>query len=166
MINKAAFSLLFQREKPPTTRDREKFERMVAAEGVELKGWRELVGGASPHASNSSPVLFKNNMIVAGSLAGVMEPFMNFGMLGAMVSGKIAAIATKDKGKAYEEFKKLTSFFSRSLLVKRMLDRLPPAARKAMWLSVTGMAARVPPERQNSGLRFVPGYGGFDRPVD
>ncbi len=44
--------------------------------------------------------MFKNNMIIAGTLGGVIEPVLNFGMLGAMVSGKIAAMAVTDRGSA------------------------------------------------------------------
>jgi hypothetical protein len=48
--------------------------------------------------------------IVAGSLAGCMEPFMFFGLHGALVSGKIAAAAVTDKEKAYAEFLKCNRF--------------------------------------------------------
>jgi flavin-dependent dehydrogenase len=159
LVNGAAFALLFQREKPPTRRDKEKYERFVAADGLELTGWRDLIGGAAPHRALSNPVLFKNNMIVTGTLAGVMEPMLNFGMLGAMVSGKIAAAAVTDMGAAYEEFKRLTSFFRPSLTVKRMADRLPLPARKLVWAAAASGMDRVSAESRNKAMRFVPGYG-------
>jgi len=159
LVNGAAFALLFQREKPPTRRDKEKYQRFVAADGLDLTGWRDLIGGAAPHRALSNPVLFKNNMIITGTLAGVMEPMLNFGMLGAMVSGRIAATAVTDMGAAYEEFKRLTSFFGPSLIVKRVADRLPLPARKLVW----GMAAKgmggASPQSRNNAMRFVPGYG-------
>jgi hypothetical protein len=159
IINGAAFALLFQRTKPPTKRDKDKYERLVERDGLHLTGWRDLNGGAAPHQSLSNPVLFKNNMIVAGTLAGVMEPVLNFGMLGAMVGGKIAATAVTDKGAAYDEFKRLTSFFRPSLRIKRVIDRMPLPARRAFWgLAVMGMS-RSSPEARNRAMRFVPGYG-------
>lgn len=161
LINGAAFALLFQREKPPLKRDKEKYERFVAEDGLELSGWRDLVGGAAPHKSLDNPVLFKNNMIVLGTLAGIMEPMMNFGMLGAMISGKIGAIAVTDKGRAYDEFKRLTSFFKRSLFFKRLHDRAPLFTRKALWGLAATALEKMPPERRDSGMRFVPGYRGF-----
>ena len=164
IINNTAFALLFQREKPLTRRDKEKFEQRVADEGLEFSAWTELVGGASPHKCIGNPVLFKNNMIIAGTLAGVMEPMMNFGMLGAMISGKIAAIAVTDKGKAYEEFKRLTSFFRRSMIVKRLHDRSPVALRKALWGLAAGSLGRLTPEQRNKGFSFVPGYRDFGGP--
>ena len=159
LVNGAAFALLFQREKPPTRRDKEKYQRFVAADGLELTGWRDLIGGAAPHRALSNPVLFKNNMIITGTFAGVMKPMLNFGMLGAMVSGRIAATAVTDMGAAYEEFKRLTSFFRPSLMVKRVADRLPLPARKLVW----GMAAKgmgsASLQSRNNAMRFVPGYG-------
>jgi flavin-dependent dehydrogenase len=159
LINGAAFSLLFQREKPPLQRDKEKFERMVREAGINLTGWRDLIGGAAPHRALSNPVLFKNNRIIVGTLAGVMEPMLNFGMLGAMMCGKIGAIAVTDKGRAYEDFTGLTSFFKRSMLIKRVHDRMPTVVRKAMWTTATRILAEAGPEARNRGMRFVPGYG-------
>lgn len=157
-INGTVFALLFQREKPPTRRDKETFERFTAAEGIELTGWRDLIGGAAPHRCLSNPVLYKNNMIVAGTLAGVMEPMLNFGMLGAMISGKIAATAITDRGAAYEEFVRLTSFFKRSLFMKRVMDRMPDTVKRAFWGVAATAMDRMPPERRNRAMRFVPGY--------
>ena len=163
VVNGAAFALLFQREKPLLKRDKEKFCTLTEREGLGLTGWSDLFGGAAPHRSIRNPVLFKNNMIVIGTLAGVMEPMMNFGMLGALISGKIGAIAVSDRGLAYREFSRLVSFFKRSMVAKHLNDRLPAAARKALWGAAAAMLARAPAERANRGMRFVPGYGGFDR---
>lgn len=160
-VNGTQFSLLFQREKPLTVSQKEKYVRYVREDGVTLDGWRDLIGGAAPHRSINNPVLFKNNMIIIGTLAGVMEPMMNFGMLGAMICGKIGAVAVSDKGMAYEEFKRLTSFFRRSMMVKRIHDHLPPFARKAVWSSLQGFLGRGTAEQQNRGMGFVPGYMDF-----
>lgn len=160
-INGSVFALLFQRTKPPLESDKEKFESRVREDGLDLTGWRDLIGGAAPHRCYSNPVLFKNNMIVAGTLAGVMEPVMNFGMLGAMLSGKIAAIAVTDKGKAFEEFSRLTAFYKRSLFTKRLLDRMPAGFRNALWGFAAGKLDGLPAERRNRGMSFVPGYTDF-----
>jgi len=161
VINGAAFALLFQRTKPITTEGKEKYERFVREDGLELTGWRDLIGGAAPHRSLSNPVLFKNNMIVIGTAAGVMEPMMNFGMLGAIISGKIGATAVTDKAKAYEEFRRLTSFFKPSLFVKRLHDRMPLAVRRSLWSGAASMMARSSPQMQNRGWSFVPGFKDF-----
>jgi len=160
-VNGAVFSLLFQREKPLLESGKEKMARLVAAEGVELEGWRDLVGGASPHSRLSRPVLFKSNMIVIGTMAGVMEPVMNFGMLGALVCGKIGALAVRDAGAAYEEFRRLTAFFGPSMRIKRLHDRLPAGARRVAWGLFSGMLGNVSERNRERAFRFIPGYGNF-----
>lgn len=163
LVNGTAFALLFQRRKPLLKEQKKKYEEYVKAEGIELQGYRDLIGGAAPHRYLDNPVLFKNNMIVVGTLAGVMEPMMNFGMLGAMICGKIGAIAVTDKGLAYEEFGRLVSFFSKSLMLKKVHDAAPAPARKALWGFAARMMERVPQQKRDGFMRFVPGYGGFDR---
>lgn len=162
IVNNTAFALLFQRDKPMTKRDKEQFERAVEAEGLEFSGWADLYGGAAPHRCIDNPILFKNNMIIAGTLAGVMEPMMNFGMLGALLSGKIAAIAVTDRGKAYDEFTRLTGFFRMSMRAKRLQDRAPAPLRKAFWgLAATALSS-MGAENRNKMFSFVPGYRNFD----
>lgn len=161
LINGAVFALLFQREKPFLRRDKEKIERLVAEDGLELKGWRDLIGGAAPHRTLSNPVLFKNNMIVIGTLAGVMEPMMNFGMLGALICGRVGATAVTDAGAAYEEFKRLTAFFRPSMMVKRVNDRLPPAARRVAWGLFSTMINGMSGENRERAFQFIPGYRNF-----
>jgi flavin-dependent dehydrogenase len=161
LINGAAFALLFQRTRPLTTAGKEKYMRFVERDGLTLTGWRDLYGGAAPHASTTNPVMFKNNMIIAGTLGGVMEPMLNFGMLGAMISGKVAAIAVTDRGKAYEEFLKLTRFYKWSFRMKRLHDRSPLALRRLLWSSFSGLLENTGTEMQQRAFSFVPGYGNF-----
>lgn len=163
-VNGTIFALLFQRERTLTREDKAKFERYMEDEGLGLDNWKDLLGGAAPHQSIDNPILFKNNMIITGTLAGVMEPMLNFGMLGAMVSGKIGAIAVTDMGLAYREFKRLTSFFKRSMVLKRLQDITPHPVRRLFWTPFANMLGKAGPEARNRGMHFVPGYGGFDSP--
>lgn len=160
-VNGAAFALLFQRTRPLSKQGKEKYMRFVEEDGLNLTGWRDLFGGAAPHASTTNPVLFKNNMIVAGTLGGVMEPMLNFGMLGAMVSGKVAAIAVTDRAAAYDEFLKLTRFYKWSFRMKRLHDRSPLALRRFIWSGFSNVLRSAGPEMQNRAFQFVPGYGNF-----
>jgi hypothetical protein len=61
-----------------------------------------------------------------------MESYMFFGMLGAMVSGKIAAMALSDKAKAFEEFKLATSSFAAAYMAKKMTGLAPHAVQKQL----------------------------------
>lgn len=160
-VNGAAFALLFQRTRPLTGQGKEKYMRFVEEDGLSLTGWRDLYGGAAPHATATNPVMFKNNMIVAGTLGGVMEPMLNFGMLGAMVSGRIAAMAVTDRGSAYEEFCKLTKFYRWSFRMKRLHDRSPLWLRRLIWSGFSGVLENAGPDMQNRAFQFVPGYGNF-----
>ncbi|MBU1670553.1 MAG: NAD(P)-binding protein [Actinobacteria bacterium] len=160
-VNGSLFALLFQRERPLSKAAKRKFEEYTAAEGLELTGWRDLIGGAAPHRSLGNPVLYKNNMIILGTLAGVMEPMLNFGMLGALVCGRIGAIAVDDRAAAYDEFRRLTSFFRRSMLMKRANDATPTAVRRALWGVASKMMVRASAESRNKAMRFVPGNVGF-----
>lgn len=164
-INETKFALLFQRTKPLKTEGKKKFERMMAEDGLEFSKWQDLEGGCSPHYSIRNPLLFKGDKIVIGTLGGVMEPVLNFGMCGALISGKIGATAVEDKGRAYEDFRKLTKFFSKSLMLKRAIDRSPRSLHKVFMRAGAGFLEKYEDklslETINKGFGFVPGYGDF-----
>jgi flavin-dependent dehydrogenase len=65
----------------------------------------------APTAGADAPQLFVGSKILAGSLAGTMCPIAFFGIHGALVSGKIAAMAVYDPEKAEGELKRMTSDF-------------------------------------------------------
>lgn len=92
-------------------------ELMHKHEGFEFKDWLHFTFPV-PSAKSNNPRLFVGNKILSGSLAGCIEPFMFFGLHGAFVSGKIAAMAVTDKGAAYEEFLKCNRLFKYIRFVK------------------------------------------------
>jgi flavin-dependent dehydrogenase len=158
-INGAGFALLFQRDVPLTRDGKEKFRQMAAQrEGMEFANWNDLIGGACPVGSFGNPRLFHGNKILSGTLAGVIDPFLFFGMLGALVSGRIAARAIDDKGMAYQEFKKATMTFYPSYIVKKIWNLIPDALKKPMVSA--GMA--VLPRVEGVGMKYfaenVPGW--------
>ncbi len=125
-INGVSFALLFQRDEPLTRAGKEKFTTLVAeGEGLEFKKWNDLIGGACPVGSIRNPRLFHGNKILAGTLAGVIDPMLFFGMLGALVSGQIAARAIEDKAEAYEEFRKVTMLFYPEYVMKKISNMVP-----------------------------------------
>ncbi len=131
-VNGVSFALLFQRDLPLKREGKEKFVAMLAqGEGVEFTEWRDLLGGACPVGSIRNPHLFWGNKILAGTLAGVIDPFLFFGMLGALISGKIASIAVEDRGTAWEHFKRAVRTFYPTYMAKRAWDSLPHSIRKS-----------------------------------
>ncbi len=160
-INGVIFALLFQRRIPLHKDGKKKYEQLLfEKEGVEINGWDDLEGGACPVGSIRNPRLFQGDKIFAGTLAGVIDPFLFFGMLGALVSGRIAAMAVEDKGEAFDAFKAATRTFYPSYIAKRAFNKVPHALRKPAVR--TGMRAAAIPAMEEMGLtrlaNFTPGW--------
>jgi hypothetical protein len=86
-------------------------EFMRRAEGLDHEEW-EYINGAVPLATPDNPSLVRMGFIMCGTISGCMDPFMGFGISGALVSGKIAAMAVIDREKAEEEFARFTRNFA------------------------------------------------------
>lgn len=135
-INGVCFALLFQRKVPLTKKAKAKYERLLLEkEDTVLEGWGDLEGGACPVGSIRNPRLFQGDKIFTGTIAGAIDPFLFFGMLGALVSGKIAATAIEDKGLAYEEFKSVTRTFYPLYAAKRVWNKVPHGLKRAAFLA-------------------------------
>ncbi len=132
-INGVCFALLFQRDRPLGREGKEKFVRMLAEAGVEgLEEWRDLEGLACPVGSIRNPRLFHNRKILAGTLCGAIDPLLFYGMLGALVSGRIAAMAVEDKAEAYAAFRKATMPFYSTYALKKALNLVPDVVKGPM----------------------------------
>lgn len=133
VINGVSFALLFQRDVPLTREGKEKFVAMLAElEGAEYSKWNDLMGGACPVGSIRNPRLFHGNKILAGTFAGVIDPFLFFGMLGALVTGRVAARAIEDKAEAYIDFQRAVRTFYPTYLVKKVWDLLPDYIKRPL----------------------------------
>jgi flavin-dependent dehydrogenase len=93
---------------------------MVRNEGVEHKEW-EYISGVVPLASPRNPRLTQDGLIMCGTISGAMDPFFWFGILGALVTGKVAAIAIYDRAKAEEDFARFTRRFGSAYRFKNMI---------------------------------------------
>ncbi|MBC7230994.1 MAG: NAD(P)-binding protein [Actinobacteria bacterium] len=91
---------------------------MARHEGVEHREWR-YVSGAVPIAAPDNPRLFHRDLILCGTISGAMDPFFWFGILGALISGKVAAMAVYDRSKALEEFERFNRGFKAGFLFKQ-----------------------------------------------
>ncbi|MBU1671647.1 MAG: FAD-dependent oxidoreductase [Actinobacteria bacterium] len=158
-INGAGFALLFQRDLPLTRHGREKFVSMLSEfEGMEFTGWTDLLGGACPVGSLRNPRLFLGNKILSGTVAGVIDPFLFFGMLGALVSGRISAMAIEDKAEAYDAFRRTVMTFYPSYVAKRIWNMLPDIIKRP---AVRGFMSTVPYLEEFEMRRFsqnIPGW--------
>ena len=130
-MNGVCFALLSQRDKPLKHDGKMKYTEMLyETEGIELQGWNDLEGLACPAGSIRNPRLFQGKKVLAGTLAGVIDPFLFYGMLGALVSGRIAAMAIDDRGAAIKAFRKATLTFYPSYAAKRAFNRVPDGIKK------------------------------------
>jgi hypothetical protein len=71
-------------------------EFMRRTEGIEEEDW-EYVHGVAPVLLPDNPALVRGGFIMCGTISGCIDPFMGFGISGALVSGKVAAMAVSDR---------------------------------------------------------------------
>jgi len=160
-VNGIQFAHVFQRK--PIGRDtlHAFAEQVFVSEGIEFDGWEHFTFPV-PAASINNPRLFAGDKILAGTLAGCMESYMFFGMLGALVSGKIAAMAVEDKARAYQEFKLATSAFKGAYLMKKMGNLTPHWLHRLMLLQGIPRLSEYPAA---AGVvkRAMPGWRNCER---
>jgi hypothetical protein len=63
--------------------------------------------------------LFSNGLILAGTLSGMMEPFWGYGIVGAIISGKLAAKAIIDRKEAEKDFALFTRGFHAKFMKRK-----------------------------------------------
>jgi len=93
-------------------------------EGIELDGWSSIVS-YFPKRARLFTKYSEKTFVLAGDLAGFLDPFFGFGVNGALISGKIAAMSQISKQKALYEFKKFTSKINKNLLLHTIYWHLP-----------------------------------------
>jgi flavin-dependent dehydrogenase len=119
-VNNYYYNLLFSLS--PVTKDAlAKYQDfMKRRQGVEHQDWY-YINGAVPVADSSNPQLFRKGLIFCGTIAGFMDPFAWFGITGALISGKIAAMAVSEPNKAQAEFVRFSKYYTRALYFKNYL---------------------------------------------
>lgn len=123
-----AGSLVFGLQRPLTDGEKEEFKsRLAANDGIEFEGWHDKVASwaAWPLGSWRGPRLFSGDRILAGTLAGLVSPVLLFGVNGALVSGRVAALAVEDPDGARREFRRLAPLFWPQFLFRKMREYLP-----------------------------------------
>lgn len=111
------FNLLFSTS-PVGKNCLERYKRfLVREEGIEHDNWKQAAG-VVPLASPNNPRLFHKGLILCGTISGLMDPMFWFGISGALVSGKVAALAVTDPERAELDFNRFTSRFTRSYFMK------------------------------------------------
>jgi flavin-dependent dehydrogenase len=63
--------------------------------------------------------------VLAGAIGGFHDPFFGFGVNSALISGKIAALATISKKRGIQEFKRFTTTLQKMFLLSKIYNHIP-----------------------------------------
>ena len=96
-------------------------EDLERSEGTKVENWDHLEMIA-PIAAPNAPKLFAGSKILSGTISGMMEPGLYFGIHGAIISGKIAALAVTDPEGAFRDFKYFNREFKKCWYVHRYMN--------------------------------------------
>jgi len=116
---------LFNRRVPISLAERDRFAEHVARfDGFEIPDWNSFTFPV-PAACPGTPRIFVGSKILAGTLCGAMDPVAFFGLHGALVSGRIAALAVEDKERAWREFRRCVATYPHAYRISRMMGLQP-----------------------------------------
>jgi flavin-dependent dehydrogenase len=96
-------------------------EELDRSEGIRFDRW-ESFEVFVPMGRPDAPRLFGKGRILAGTLAGMMEPGAYFGIHGALLSGRIAARAVTDPEGATQDFKRFNKNYKMSWYRNRLMN--------------------------------------------
>ena len=137
------------------------FEREIEkTQGFRYTEWLEGYG-PTPTVKLTNPRLFVGGKILAGTISGMMEPFALFGVHGALVSGKIVAMAVDDKRDAWNEFNRSLTGWKSRLLSRKIYNRTPMFARRVAVVGFNEILARIGDPASailEGAFHAVPGY--------
>lgn len=123
-MNGIWYVLLFARKEIPQENLDFFKNELERIEGRTFGKWRRFLG----HTPKGPRLFLNDKFILTGTMAGVVEPAYGGGITGALLSGKIAAIAVTDPQKARAEFKHFTDGIITHIARKRRRKSkgLPP----------------------------------------
>ncbi len=159
-VNGARGAVLFSRGKPLNPDVKDRFARMLEEnDGISFDWWQAVNIGLLPVKQPDNPRLFARNLILAGTISGTMDPLMLFGVHGALISGKIAAIAVKDHQKALVEFQRINAFFRYAFFISWFFRNAPlPIIKRLVWAGVSSYPY-IAPILGDKLFLLIPGFG-------
>ena len=106
-------------------------QELFEVEGRSFEQWRRF-GGFTP----KGPRLHYKDFILTGTVGGFVEPAFGFGITGALLSGKISAMAVYDPAGAEKEFHRFTDGIVSHIARKRQPGYKPEATMGDIWFDV------------------------------
>ncbi len=130
-MNGVWYVLLFAR-KEVSPENLETFKRILEeCEGRTFDEWKTFAGQAP-----KEPRLYYRQLILAGTMGGFVEPAFSFGITGAMLSGRISAMAVTNPEKAEREFKRFTGGIPAHMARKRKPGYAPTFKMGDVWFDI------------------------------
>lgn len=161
-INKVSFAFLIGRTEEMTEAGIKKFKDQIAATAPYKFGpWKEFKNGVLPHVSAKGSKLFWEDKILAGTVTCAMDPILYFGMLPAMISGRIAATAVTDRDKAIAQHKAANASYARYWRIKEFMRKSPDFMRRPMMNMAASLMGKVPTSMMKRYWKVMPGYNMF-----
>lgn len=158
-VNGARGACLFSRGKPLDVGVMERFRTQLANnDGVEFDDWMAVNIGALPVEVWKNPRLFARNYILAGTLSGTIDPFLLFGVHGALVSGRIAAMAVGDHQGALEEFRRVNRYFKQGFVFAWGYQHMPMwLLKRVTWAGISNYPW-LAPIMKTRVFKLLPGF--------
>lgn len=114
------FALLFSRQRLPQKSLETFQQRLAETENLQFSKWSYSTGAIPLRVQ-----LFHENFVLAGTLSGMIDPFLLHGISGALTSGKIASQTFVDRKTAVREFRWLAKNHETKQRLKTLSMRLP-----------------------------------------
>ncbi len=124
----SAGALVFSMHRTLVDSEKEAFRRKLREnDGIELDNWNDGIAGwgAWPMVTPRNLRLRQGDVILGGTAAGAISPILLFGVNGALVSGKIAALAATDPAAAQREFKRLAPLYYPQYAFRKLREFAP-----------------------------------------
>lgn len=125
VVNELLYIALFSRFGLPDESLPQFEKHLKETMGWEFDKWVDEKRLPVPCASIKRPQLFVDDYILTGTVGGNMDPFLGFGIHGAILSGVTAAWAVTDPKKAQKEHDKLTSHYRASFISFELQKSIP-----------------------------------------
>jgi hypothetical protein len=128
ITNGLDYNLLFS-HRPVTQKDKDGYRKVLSKLGIGgyLEPWRD-----ESMCIPSEAKLIAGDLILAGTLGGMIEPFWGYGIVGAIVSGRVAAKAVTNRAEALADYEGFTRGFATKSARHRKLVAYPHLVRSVL----------------------------------
>ena len=160
VINGVGGAVLFQKKYPLTEESKDWYRSdLEEKEGITFPDWHLSEAMlAAPTGSIRNPRLFHEKFILSGTLAGMQDPLGAFGVHGALISGKIAAMASENREKAMVEFRRMNKWWQLCYSIKKIMNAGHPHVPRYLLKLFLGLSNYYDLSHLFRFITAVPGF--------